>query len=188
MADFTQIFLTADIENRQLITAQGGLLGGERIPSFYREEQLILCLTCVDADLNAIAFAGTPAFEFGADVDYDQTTAVAILSEDDKINIAGDWADADIAAGKLSIRINTNTDRYNGLMDALTERSVGARCYFKMIRTAGNTTLFDHRCNFYNIIRTDGSTPPGVEEPDYYTAVQADQLINDAKRLSLAIS
>lgn len=186
MADFTQIFITADIEQRRLITDSGGPLGGDRVPNFYREEQVVLCFTCVNQDLSASGFSGTPSFEFGADVDYDQSTPTAILSENDMVNIEGDWEDADPAEGKLSVRVNTNTDRFNTIMDELEQRDESARCYLKLIRSEGNTTLFDHACNFYNIIRTDGSTPPGVEEPDYLTAEQTRLLVDDAKRLALA--
>lgn len=179
-----QFHLYVNVERRILTDSAGDPLGGDRLQEFFREEAGVLCFHCFDDDGSAHAFGASDAFEFGTARDFDQTTAVDILSEDDQFNVAGDWADVDPTAGLLSCRYNTNTDAFNGAFSANTE-TADAGLYLKQIDpVAGNVTLCQYAATYRNIRRTDGTTPPGVEAPTYPTYAQMNAAV--ATRAPLA--
>ena len=167
-----QFHLYVNVERRILTDEAGDPLGGDRLMEFFREEQGVLCFHCFKDDGSVWAFGVGDAFEFGVGNDWDQATAVQILSEDAQFNIGGDWASMDPTAGLLSCRYNTNTSQFNSLFSANAE-SAEVGLYLKQIdAVAGNVTLCQYAATARNIRRTDGTTPPGVQAPTYPTYAQ----------------
>jgi hypothetical protein len=175
--DLTRIYLTADVNRRLLVTSDGSPLAGEDLVTLYREEIVILCISCVDEDGVAVPFQSSNTFELGVAEDYDQTTVVLCLSEDDQVNIAGDWADADIDEGKISIRLNTYTEEFNDHIDTARIQS-DTRMYLRLFGLNTASIVFDYPVLIHNIMRASAAVPAGVTEPTYRTA--ADQDIIDA--------
>lgn len=170
--------LYVNVQRRICTDANGNRLGGDEILEFFREEAGIICFHCMDNDGNPWPFAVSDSYEFGTARDWDPATAVDILSEDDQFNIDGDWDDADGVSqidpteGLICCRYNTNTDAYNTAFSENGE-ALDAGLYLKLIDPVnGNITLCQYATRYYNIRRTDGSVPPGVEEPEYMTAAQ----------------
>jgi len=166
-------------QKRICTDVDGNPLGSDAIMEFFREEIGILCFHVVDDDGAAWPFAVGEVFEFGADNDWDQSTAVDILSEDDQFNIAGDWDNAlgvsqiDPTAGLICCRYNTATVTYEAAFSTDAE-TVDAGLYLKVIDPVnGNYTVCQYACRYRNIRRMDGAVPPGVSEPTYPTWVQA---------------
>ncbi|MFA5436810.1 MAG: hypothetical protein WC372_12300 [Candidatus Neomarinimicrobiota bacterium] len=176
-SDITRLYLYADVDRRLLVSADGVPLAGEELLTLYREEIVILCLTCVDSDGAAVGFHASNTYELGVAEDYDQTTTVLCLSEDDQFNIAGDWADADAEDGKLSVRLNTYTDEFEDHLD--TNRiQFDTRLYLRRFGASTASIVFDYPCLIHNIARASASIPAGITEPTYRTA--ADQDVIDA--------
>jgi len=180
--DLSYINLYANVDKRLLITSDGVPIGGDALPQFWREEIVILRITCLDNNLAAVAFAETNTFELGIAQDYDQETAVLCMSEDDQVNIANDWDDADLTAGKLSVRINTYTEEYNTHVGTNAEKR-DTRIYLRKFGSSVANIVFDYSCICHNIARASGSVPEGVSEPEYRTAAAQDVI--DATKADL---
>jgi len=180
--DVTQIFLFANVDTRKLITSDGVPLGGDRLPRFFREEIVILCITFVDNDLNAVALAQSNTYEFGIAQDYDEDTNVLALAENDNINIADDWDDADATAGKLSVRLNTNTEEFATYLGTSSGKA-DTKCYLRRFGDSTASILFDYACEVRNIARPSDAVPEGVSEPTYRTAAAQDVI--DATKADL---
>jgi len=171
--DLSQIFLYADVDRRMLVTSDRVPLAGEDILSLYREEIVILCITCIDNDGAAVGYAATNTFELGVAQDYDEDTDVLCLSEDAQFNISGDWDDADATAGKLSVRLNTYTEEFDTHLGTTQSKQDG-RIYLRKFGASVANTLCDYSCELRNIARPSGAVPAGVTSPTYRTAAAQD--------------
>ena len=181
--DLTQIFLYANVDKRILVGSDLTPLGGEALLSLYREEIVILCITCVDNAGDAVTFAATNTFECGVAQDYDQDTAILCMSEDDQVNLTDDWDDADLTAGKLSVRLNTYTTEFNAHLST-NAAATDTKIYLRKFGSNVANIVFDYQCEVRNIARASAAVPAGVTSPTYRTAAAQD--IIDALKAPLS--
>jgi len=170
-----EIDILFDVDNRRQIDSAGSLANPQSV--FYREQPLIR-LTLVRSDLTA--YTGLPAdgtFSACLDNNFDSTDTLMAKTLDAGINVPGDWADADPAAGKISIRLDCKTASYKakvGTAERLTTTKLELQGYESGETDPSNVFRFDLYAE--GIMDDGGATPPPVEG-DYYTAAQVDALM-----------
>jgi len=172
---FERYPLYVNKDRRILTDVDGNPLPGDRLMEFYREEIVVLCFTITDDDGDAVAYEATDQWELVATRDFDTDTDPELLSEDDDFNIAGDWDDLDVAAGKVCCRVNTNTTEFNAAVGT-SEEVTTCGMALKRITASGNVTIFDYSCVYKGIRRSDSGVPEEVTTPEYYTAAQTRQI------------
>jgi hypothetical protein len=121
-----------DVARRALLSATGAIARDTEYPYLYFTEKPLVRLRLVDGD-KAIAYTGLSSgmsFVVSIDADYDVTKEPYVRSVDEDINVEGDWDDVDVEAGKLSIRLNSNTVTAQDALGTSAEAS-GSRLEFK---------------------------------------------------------
>jgi hypothetical protein len=133
------------------------------------------------------AFDGTDTFTVSVTLTYTYLTGDTIkvddelmaYSDNDEVDIAGDWADINRSQGKISIRVNCLTDSFLNKVDTADD----ILTYLQIRRvpngeTAYTTMLQDTCRSFDAVVGTAGS--PGVSFPQYLT-----QTLGDARYLQV---
>lgn len=95
--------------------------------------------------------------------------------ENDQFNIAGDWSETDLTAGKICCRINCNTDE----ADARLGDESSIKPYIEVTKyTSGiQSPILQDKCQFLNIVNDDGPAPASTD-PLYRTASAQDSIDN----------
>lgn len=155
------------------------------LPVLVLGETVVFCLTFLDGNGDEMVFQSGDTFELSADVDYDRSAddPLMLYSGNDMVNLADDWADADPASGRISIRVNCNTE---GFVQKLNDAdSVGVR--LEVRRFSADSTmqsaLLSTTATALNTVRFDG-IPTAVELSSYYTSDQTDAVF--ARKTDLA--
>lgn len=155
------------------------------LPVLVLGETVVFCLTFLDGNGDRMVFQSGDTFELSADVDYDRSAddPLMLYSGNDMVNLADDWADADPASGKISIRVNCNTE---GFVQKLNDAdSVRVRLEVRRFSadSAMQSALLSTTATALNTVRLDG-IPMAVELSSYYTSDQTDAVF--ARKTDLA--
>lgn len=155
------------------------------LPVLVLGETVVFCLTFLDGNGDKMVFQSGDTFELSADVDYDRSAddPLMLYSGNDMVNLADDWADADPASGRISIRVNCNTE---GFVQKLNDAdSVRVRLEVRRFSadSAMQSALLSTTATALNTVRFDG-IPTAVELSSYYTSDQTDAVF--ARKTDLA--
>ena len=155
------------------------------LPVLVLGETVVFCLTFLDGNGDKMVFQSGDTFELSADVDYDRGAddPLMLYSGNDMVNLADDWADADPASGRISIRVNCNTE---GFVQKLNDAdSVRVRLEVRRFSadSAMQSALLSTTATALNTVRFDG-IPTAVELSSYYTSDQTDAVF--ARKTDLA--
>ena len=155
------------------------------LPVLVLGETVVFCLTFLDGNGDEMVFQSGDTFELSADVDYDRSAddPLMLYSGNDMVNLADDWADADPASGRISIRVNCNTE---GFVQKLNDAdSVRVRLEVRRFSadSAMQSALLSTTATALNTVRFDG-IPTAVELSSYYTSDQTDAVF--ARKTDLA--
>jgi hypothetical protein len=203
MSEFKRIPLKIDAATGRQINAYGAVA---REVDYFRllfDETVILCCEFYDIDWStgAAVLTAHPIYEdmtlaaFG-DCDFNPETAFMFLTEQNidpelnHINSAGDWignATANRTLGQLSLRINTNTDRFAA---ALTAAKSSTKYYFIVTGVpAGETeksVLAYFRFKAENRPSSSAGAPSSAD-PEYLNAQQTVALLKAAPEIEFSI-
>lgn len=155
------------------------------LPVLVLGETVVFCLTFLDGNGDEMVFQSGDTFELSADVDYDRSAddPLMLYSGNDMVNLADDWADSDPASGRISIRVNCNTE---GFVQKLNDAdSVRVRLEVRRFSadSAMQSALLSTTATALNTVRFDG-VPTAVELSSYYTSDQTDAVF--ARKMDLA--
>ncbi|MFA5659700.1 MAG: hypothetical protein WC900_10520, partial [Oscillospiraceae bacterium] len=96
------------------------------------------------------------------------------FSDNDQVDISGDWADIDRAEGKISVRVFCNTTEFEDTIG--DEESIQAVIEVKKFTSAVPSIILQDGCACKNIINNDTPAPTS-SDPTYYTAAAVDSLL-----------
>ena len=151
------------------------LRSGE-LPELVLGESVVFCLTFLNPDGSAVIFSGDEVFELSGDCDYDHETGLMFYAGPDRMNLPGDWAEADPAKGKIALRVNCNTENFASKLGDQEEIPV----FLEVCMTADAVTrsiLLRTTATALNTIRHE-SEPPEEIQAEYYTAAQTEVRLN----------
>lgn len=139
----------------------------------YARDEMILCLSTV---YRAGTTSETPydltgnTFRFGLQkAESLHETPLLAFSDVDKVNVALDWDEADLAAGKLSIRVNLNTAQIIALF-ATASAAIACVGELEAMADGKATTVVQFAARLRpDVIRADPGEPD-VGDPEYVTA------------------
>ncbi|HMO52311.1 MAG TPA: hypothetical protein PKE26_11855 [Kiritimatiellia bacterium] len=165
-----------DVESGKLVTETGQQQG--KVPEWPRGDTFLVRLRFLSLTNTNVPspYALSPAtFTLGAKKQKDYAGDFQVFSDHDRFNRAGDWDEASLEAGKLSVLVNLNTQALDELLGGDKE---GERLNFEieMIDTEGHaSTIARFPVTIVNdVIKGNEGI---VEEalPEYYTKEQADE-------------
>lgn len=151
------------------------LRSGE-LPELVLGESVVFCLTFLNPDGSAVVFSGDEVFELSGDCDYDHETGLMFYAGPDRMNLPGDWAEADPAKGKIALRVNCNTENFASKLGDQEEIPV----FLEVCMTTDAVTrsiLLRTTATALNTIRHE-SEPPEEIQAEYYTAAQTEVRLN----------
>ena len=96
-----------NVSKAELINAQGGTINPFVI---YRGSQFIFRVNLLNDDLTPFILNASDSFYAGVNDNYTRTNDDYCQSYDDQFNISADWDDIDLTEGKISFRLNTDTE------------------------------------------------------------------------------
>lgn len=190
----TKLYYNVDVDRRQLLAPANNAPLTSAALRLVARDQFILCLSFVRQTggewVAAALDAGTQirlglkavGSLFGADY--------LAFSDVDQVNIQGDWDDAALEDGKVSIRVDLNTEPVEGLFDDSDE---DADCILEveaLDALLNATTIVQQDVSLKPDVIRANATPPEEGQPDYLTTatgVLATQVVIPAgKRLVIS--
>ncbi len=142
MTIFRQDFII-DVTTGRLYRGNGeGVSNTENVPLYARDELVVTYTIVRDYGLETQAAVNLTGYNFRwglKKVGELFEAAKLAFSDTDQVNIAGDWADAGLAAGKLSVRVDLNTQAIEALFSTGDE-SVLCRAELETVWTGGRVT------------------------------------------------
>lgn len=115
------ITLDAQVSARRIVVGDSlqAPSNSDRMDLFYGAEILFKATLLDGATTTAFNPATGSAWLFGIDSVFTGNHADLVLSENDQFNISGDWADLNVAAGKISWRATLATTQLKAALDLL---------------------------------------------------------------------
>lgn len=152
------------------------LRSGE-LPELVFGESVVFCLTFLNPDGSAVVFSGEEVFELSGDCDYDHETGVMFYAGPDRMNLPGDWVEADPAKGKIALRVNCNTENFAAKLGDQEEIPVFLEVRMTAADAVTRSILLRTTATALNTIRHE-SEPPEEIQAEYYTAAQTEVRLN----------
>ena len=88
------------------------VLRTDELPELVLGEQVIFCLSILQNDGAPVPFSGQEVFELAGDRDYDPETGLMLYAGPEQMNLPGDWDEVDPEQGRISLRVNCNTEGF----------------------------------------------------------------------------
>ena len=152
------------------------LRSGE-LPELVVGETVVFCLSFLNPDGTPVIFSGNEIFELSGDSDYDHKTGLMFYAGPDQMNLPGDWAESDPAQGKISLRVNCNTENFTAKLEDRTQLPVFLEVRMTAADAVTRSILLRTEATAVNTIHSDGEIPEAVL-PEYYTAAQIEVRLN----------
>lgn len=152
------------------------LRSGE-LPELVVGETVVFCLSFLNPDGTPFVFSGNEVFELSGDSDYDHKTGLMFYAGPDQMNLPGDWAESDPAQGKISLRVNCNTEKFTAKLEDRTQLPVFLEVRMTAADAVTRSILLRTEATAVNTIHSDGEIPEAVL-PEYYTAAQIEARLN----------
>ena len=152
------------------------LRSGE-LPELVLGESVVFCLTFLNPDGSAVVFSGDEVFELSGDCDYDHGTGLMFYAGPDRMNLPGDWAEADPAKGKIALRVNCNTENFASKLGDQEEIPVFLEVCMTATDAVTRSILLRTTATALNTIRHEGE-PPEEIQAEFYTAAQTEARLN----------
>ncbi len=173
-------------------TLQGGaylpdqnITMAEDFPPFYYGETVIFCITFFDSEDVPSFFGKNDAFELAGDNDFDHSSSLLLYAGPETVNVEGDWDEADPAAGKISIRVNSMTEALAEKLNGLDCLDVRLQVYRTITGKTVRSILMDVPAKIRNtVMMTEGV--PVAASPGYYSSVEVDLLLAGHNTLGTA--
>lgn len=153
-----------DVDQGILLNSSGGPAGESQIPRIYYQEEPLFLIRFVKGSLTAPYTGLSVSQTFGAAIasDWSHATAPMCRTLHADINVAGDWAEADLTQGKMSIRLNARTEEYRNVIDGVS--NVSAWFEFKAYDSEGDLqVVFMFNLFAYNLLDPLSSAEPVIE-------------------------
>ncbi len=173
------ITIYVNVDDAKLVNDLGGDLLTEDLPTVFFGEKVVFHCHFRDASLTPVIFKPSDIFHFIVDTDFDHTTPVMVFS--DEYNNSDDWNEIDPNTGKISFRINCNTDIYKEKVGSTP--SMNCKLELRGISN-GETSIFcqnDITCK--NTIDNGGAGP--LPLTDYYSAEECDATFMNSNDFAL---
>jgi hypothetical protein len=187
--DFRKIFLTVNVELGAFVDPADCVtkLRIEFRPQLSYGETAILCLSLVDSGKNPYVLNESDLFYLAADIDFDHTNSLMILSENDKFDIAGTWADIDRAAGKISVLVDCLTTAFAAKLNGAESNS---NMWFEIGRYIAGSTypsiICRDKATAKNVIFTTEGTPES-SDPEYSTTTQVKAFVRAGREFQFSV-
>lgn len=152
------------------------LRSGE-LPALVLGESVVFCLTFLNPDGSAVIFSGDEVFELSGDCDYDHETGLMFYAGPDRMNLPGDWAEADPAKGKIALRVSCNTENFASKLGDQEEIPVFLEVRMTAADAVTRSILLRTTATALNTIRHEGE-PPEEIQAEFYTAAQTEARLN----------
>jgi len=172
----TRLHFYLDVDTRRLLNSvYAPLLSASQLLLFARDEQCVFCISAVtkeSGDWAAYPLTGLDlrlgikalGSLYGADY--------LAFADADQVNLAGDWADADLDDGKFSIRVNLNTEEIEDLFES-ADTTQNVVVEIESLAAAVPTTLAQALAQLKPDVIRNGNEP-AEGEPAWLTAPAAD--------------
>lgn len=175
-----RIYYFFDTDSRELLNQQYAPVRGSGALKLIARDKVIMCLSAVrrvGAEWTAVEFATGTTFRMGLKVDGSLSAATYLAFSDiDQVNIAGDWADASLATGKISVRLDLNTVAIATLFASDDETE---NCWLELEALDGDdnaTTMFQAETSLLpDVVRNTAEPEEG--QPEYVTMAQVEALL-----------
>lgn len=166
-----------DLDRRRLHTPDGRPVGAQRVTLFARDTLIHSFAVQRGAGTTAPLPVDLDGLQFRWGLkragDLHEVEKLA-FSDIDQINIVGDWTDADLAEGKLSVRIDLNTVPIEALFAGASDTIA---CVAELEARTGEdqpTTLVQYAVALTpDVVRGD-APPPEPGQPEYLTLPDGD--------------
>ena len=152
-------------------------LRSSELPELVFGESVVFCLTFLNPDGSAVVFSGDEVFELSGDCDYNHETGVMIYAGPDRMNLPGDWVEADPAKGKIALRVSCNTESFAAKLGDQEEIPVFLEVRMTAADAVTRSILLRTTATALNTIRHE-SEPPEEIQAEYYTAAQTEARLN----------
>ncbi len=165
-----------NVDRQRFSDAEGTPLALEQLPRIALTQQAVLALTCIRDDGTPAAFNSDDSFSWAADDDWSSVSDVALLSPDSEVNRAGDWSEANPAAGKLGIRVDADSAALQAVLGS--EAEVLLHGELKVYAAGATKPYFVGRMELYarNLVDFAGVTPPAIPA-NFYSRSEVDGLL-----------
>lgn len=152
-------------------------LRSDDLPVLFLGETVIFCLTCLDQNGQAMCFSAGDSFSLSGDINFDHTDSLVIYaSGSSSVNVAGDWSDADLTSGKISIRAVCGSSQSAGKLGTDEDRSVTVQVRRVISGSSDYSILMSQALTLKNIVQLNENAPAPAAV-GYYTAEQVDSLL-----------
>jgi len=182
MANFRKIFLYSNTASSSLVTSGNTQFPTEQYPNAFLDEKLVLCITFFNPDGTAYQFSAGETFELTIDDNYLHTDDPMFFASHEYFNIPGDWDEANINEGKLSIRVHCNT--YTMVNKVGSSPTKEAMIQVKSYNSGSSSVILHTKMNITNVLNRTGSSVP-VDTEQYYTQIQSDSLFTKINKFNL---
>lgn len=185
---YRKIPITVNVEKGAIVNPSNGQsLSASAIPVLFYNEIAILCLSFVNNSLAPYPVSESDIFEFSGDSNFIHSDGLAVFSENDQVDIAGDWSGEsgiNRSLGRISVRVNTLTvpfsQKYPSKKDLyiqLDRYPAGSSIPSKMLQDKiyGKPSVSDN----------EGS--PESSDPEYWTASQIAAKLREGRDLQFSI-
>lgn len=152
-------------------------LRSSELPELVFGESVVFCLTFLNPDGSAVVFSGDEVFELSGDCDYNHETGLMFYAGPDRMNLPGDWVEADPARGKIALRVNCNTENFAAKLGDQEEIPVFLEVRMTAADAVTRSVLLRTTATALNTIRHE-SEPPEEIQAEYYTAAQTEARLN----------
>lgn len=142
-------------------------------PQFHYGDKVVLCVSFVDNDGEAVALGVADSFEASLDTNFLHTDELMAYSANSQVDISGDWADIDRATGKISIRLDCETTGFAAKLSAT--QNIAPYLEIKRYVDGDGATVCQHKIVGKNNVHLDEGTPTDAD-PDYRTATAQDSI------------
>jgi hypothetical protein len=181
-----------DVVNKCHRDSSGAKVRSDQYPFInYREKPIVNLYLVTDDSLTSYSeLNATYNFTAAIDDDFDHSTGLMCKTEDDEINVTGDWEGdsantPSTAAGEFSILLNADTSEYDSKIASLSEKAgtkLEVHCYDSTSGDLWAVFRMPFRC--LNIIDDDSATPTArLSNFEWYTNGDGKQCLrikNDA--------
>lgn len=170
MSDYRQIVFYVNVDTTKFINEYGGELTLDESPHVYFGEHVIFCIHFVNGALDPYPFSVTDSLGTAIDNNFLHTDPLMCQSDNDMVNVPGDWDLADRTLGRMSVRINCNTDGYETKIG--TSAKITSYAEIKKTVAGIESVLLQGQMNCHNVIDKGGSGPLPLH--DYYDVDESD--------------
>lgn len=152
-------------------------LRSSELPELVIGETVVFCLSFLDQDGVPVVFSGNEVFELSGDCDYDRETGLMFYAGPDQLNLPGDWVEADPAQGKISLRVNCNTENFAAKLGEKKQLPVSIEVRMTATDAVTRSILLRSMATAVNSIHLNETLPDAIK-PEYYTTGQVEARLN----------